>query len=319
LKEGILLEPEKKMAVFTCESVGILYEYILKSSSVEKISLGKVISSFPSSLNIRTSGNELLVMSLNKISSPITINVKPQTVNANFTGIADYGCEVNKLHNRIAVGTGLLLQTGRPRLFRNRFIKPTYNGLNKFKDAADKILYALRKSTRSGCLLEPDITNEGLLDKFITETVKNISRYRDDNKFAQRVTHSLMNLCGRGPGFTPSGDDFICGFTALFNWLSLSEQSPTLSLPMQRVYHLTSWISFKFIEYYQRIIVDEQIQDMINAVGEGRTDQCISLLEKISCRGHTSGVDIGTGFTSALFTFSDRFRGTKLLDTVQRT
>jgi Protein of unknown function (DUF2877) len=127
----------------------------------------------------------------------------------------------------------------------------------------------------------------------------------------------LMKMCGRGPGFTPSGDDFICGFSSLFNWLSQSLKCPPISLPMKSVYALTTWISFKFIGYYQKLIVDEQIQGLINSIGEGRTDRYMSLLSTLSSRGHTSGIDIGTGLSTALFTFGDRFLGTDLLPKVQ--
>jgi hypothetical protein len=86
---------------------------------------------------------------------------------------------------------------------------------------------------------------------------------------------------------------------------------------MENVYDLTTWVSFKFIGYYQKLIVDEQIQGLINSIGEGRTDRYMSLLSTLSSRGHTSGIDIGSGLSTALFTFSDRFLGTDLLPKVQ--
>ncbi|MGA9317811.1 MAG: hypothetical protein WBV84_07115, partial [Nitrososphaeraceae archaeon] len=61
-------EGNDDMVGFQCEYVGVLHKYIL-SSSAKKNPLGKVISSFPSSLNIKTSRNELLVISLNKTQS----------------------------------------------------------------------------------------------------------------------------------------------------------------------------------------------------------------------------------------------------------
>jgi Protein of unknown function (DUF2877) len=301
---------------FKCECIGVLHKYMRKSTS-EKNLVGRVISSFPSSLNIKTSRNELLVISLNEIHSPITINLKPQFSNSNFAGLVDYGYDVFRFRDSVSVGERMKFHTAKSIVFKNCFVRPTYAGLNEFSDAADKILSSLMELRRSGCLLEPETTNQGLLHQFIAETSENNISNKDNTKFVRTLSYSLMKMCGRGPGFTPSGDDFICGFSSLFNWLSQSLKCPPISLPMKRVCDLTTWISFKFIEYYQKLIVDEQIQGLINSIGEGRTDRFMSLLATLSCRGHTSGIDIGTGLSTALFAFGDRFLGTDLLPKVQ--
>ena len=301
---------------FECEYIGVLHKYILKSTAKEKL-VGTVISSFPSSLNIKTLRNELLVVSLNKIQSPITINLKAQIGNSNFAGLVDYGKDVIRFRDVVSIGERVILNTEKSIVFKNCFVRPTHAGLSEFSDTAEEILSSLRESRRRGCLLEPEITNKGLLDQFIAETSENNVRNKDNIRFVRRLSHSLLKMCGRGPGFTPSGDDFICGFSFLFNWLSQGQECPPISLPMKRVCDLTSWISFKFIEYYQKLIVDEQIQSLINSIGEGRTDRFMSLVSTLSYRGHTSGIDICTGITTALFTFADRFCGTELLPKVQ--
>lgn len=303
------------MAAFKCESIGVLHKYMRKSTA-EKNLVGKVISSFPTSLNIKTSRNELLVISLNKIRSPITINLKPQISNSNFVGLVDYGDHVVRFRDSVSIGERMKLHPAKSIVFKNFFVKPTHAGLNEFSNAAEKILSSLMELRRTGCLLEPEITNQGLLHQFIAETSENNIRNKDDTKFVRMLSHSLMKMCGRGPGFTPSGDDFICGFSSLFNWLSQSLKCPPISLPMKSVYDLTTWISFKFIGYYQKLIVDEQIQGLINSIGEGHIERYMSLLSTLSCRGHTSGIDIGTGLSIALFTLGDRFLSTDLLPKV---
>jgi hypothetical protein len=65
-------------------------------------------------------------------------------------------------------------------------------------------------------------------------------------------------------------------------------------------------MSSKFIEYYEKGIVDEQIQEMINSIFTGDPEKYMSLLRQISYRGHTSGSDIGIGMTAALYTIIDR-------------
>ena len=72
-------------------------------------------------------------------------------------------------------------------------------------------------------------------------------------------------------------------------------------------------MSSKLIEYYEKCIVDEQIQEMINSVSTGDPEKYMSLLCQISYRGHTSGADIGIGMTAALYTIIDRKFHTELL------
>jgi Protein of unknown function (DUF2877) len=304
------------MVDFNCEYLGVLHKYLHKPTAERKL-VGKVISSFPTSLNIKTSRNELLVISLNKIRSPITINLMRQASNFKFAGLVDYGDHVVRFGDSVYVGESMNLHLEKSIVFSNYFVCPTYTRLNKFGYAAEKIMSSLMELRKSGCLLEPEMTNQGLLHQFIVETSENTIANKDNAEFVKALSHSLMKMCGRGPGFTPSGDDFICGFCSLFNWISRSLRYPPLSLPMENVCDLTTWISFKFIEYHQNLFVDEQIQGLINSIGEGCTDHFISLISTLSCRGHTSGIDIGTGLSTALFTLCDRSLGTDLLSKVQ--
>jgi Protein of unknown function (DUF2877) len=304
------------IVAFNCECIGELHKYLHKSTVQENL-VGKVISAFPSSLNVKTSRNELLVISLNKIQSPITINLSPQSSNSNFAGLVNYGYDVIDSRNSISVGERMKFHTEKSIVYKNCFVRPTCAGLYKFIYAAEKILSTLMELRRNGCMLEPDLTNQGLLHKFVTDTSLNIIKNKDNTRFVRTLSNSLMKMCGRGPGFTPSGDDFICGFSSLFNLLCQNLEYPSISLPMKRVCDLTTWISFKFIYYYQKLIVDEQIQGLINSIGEGRTDRFIYLLSTLGYRGHTSGIDIATGLSTAIFTFGDRFLGTELLPKVQ--
>ena len=193
---------------FKCQCIGELHEYLLKSSGQENF-VGKVINVFPSSLNVKTSRNELLVISLNKIQSPIAINLSPQSSNSNFAGFVNYGYDVIGSKNSVSVGERMKFHRGESIVFKNYFVRPTYAGLYEFSDATEKILSTLMESRRNGCLLKPDVTNQGLLHQFVTETSMNIIKNKDKTRFVRALSNSLMKMCGRGPGFTPSGDDFI--------------------------------------------------------------------------------------------------------------
>ena len=250
---------ENGVLALKSECIGELYKNVSKPT-IQKNLVGKVIGSFPFSLNIKTPRNELLVISLNKIQSPITINLKPKFRDCNFTGLVDYGYDVFRFQDSVYIGERVKFHTAKSVVFKNCLAKPKFYGLNKFGDSVEKIISTLMELGKSGCLLEPDITNYGAFRQFVAETLENNVRNKDNTKFVRTLSHSLLKMCGRGPGFTPSGDDFICGFSSLFNWLSQGLNCPCISLPMERIYILTTWISFKFIEYYQKLIVDEQIQ-----------------------------------------------------------
>ena len=109
---------------------------MLKSTAKKNL-IGKVISSFPSSLNIMTSRNELLVISLNKVKSPITINLKPQFRNSNFAGLVDYGFDVSRTQD-VSLGEEDIIVYRRNTVFKNSFVKPMHTILIEFSRAYRK-------------------------------------------------------------------------------------------------------------------------------------------------------------------------------------
>jgi hypothetical protein len=312
-----LIYKNKNDNVFDCDWIG--YLHAAKISSTDKgTPLGEVISIFDNTLNIKTNCNELLVLSTSKVRSPINMNILsvPDCDNGaarGFKGIVEYGSEIKKENdNEIVVGGQISLQLIKSRVFKNylRRKRPSLACLIRFENASNKILDTLMKQSKRGCLLNPDITTRGVLYKFLRE-IENIQQ--DEKKFAKLIAGSLLQLCGRGPGFTPSGDDFISGYCVLFNYLSQSLGFTKLNPSDKGIVHLTTWISFMLMRYYERCIVDEQIQTMINSLADGNFEKYVSSLVQISYRGHTSGIDIATGMTAALYTIIDRITGTDLL------
>jgi hypothetical protein len=313
-----LIYKKKNDNVFDCDWIG--YLHAAKISSTDKgMPLGKVISVFDYTLNIKTNCNELLVVSMSKVRSPINLNIlsvpdEDDSAAKGFKGIVQYGSEIKKENdNEIVVGGQISLQLTKSRVFKNYLRKrPSLACLMRFENATNKILHSLIKQSKRGCLLNPDITTRGVLHKFLTE-IEKYRKIQDEKKFARLIATSLLQLCGRGPGFTPSGDDFISGYCVLFNYLSQSFGFTKLNPSDKGIVHLTTWISFMLMRYYERCVVDEQIQTMINSLADGNFENYVSSLVQISYRGHTSGIDIATGMTAALYTIIDRTTGTDLL------
>ncbi|MGH9878575.1 MAG: DUF2877 domain-containing protein [Nitrososphaerales archaeon] len=120
-------------------------------------------------------------------------------------------------------------------------------------------------------------------------------------RFADTLTRSLLGFCGRGPGFTPGGDDFISGILAILNWIRLALKLGSPIIPGSEYRKLTTWTSFKLMECNAQGLVDIEVQDLINSIAEGDVLHYGNLIRQIAKRGHTSGIDFVTGATVAVY------------------
>jgi uncharacterized protein DUF2877 len=276
--------------------------------------LGKVISVFDSTINIKTTSNEVFVVTLGKIRSPISLNVFPTSnMCSGFRRLVSYGSILRKQDNEtLLIGKHINVDIKKSKVFKNNFEKPCFSCLKRFVHGSNSIFDTLLRTTRRGCLLDPDFTTEGMLSKTLMQLQDSTST-KNNKKFAKLISNTLLELCGRGPGYTPSGDDFICGYCVLFNNVASFLDIEKITLPDKKIVNNTTWISSKFIQYYKRCIVDEQIQEMLNSIYIGDPEKYMSLLHQISYRGHTSGADIAIGMTAALYTITDRKFHTQLL------
>ena len=297
---------KKNHFLFTCQSIGYRFSPQIYLSSANSY-LGRVVSVFDATMNIKMINNELLVVTLGKIRSPITLNLFPaHNITSGFKGLASYGSKLRKQDNEtLLIGKPLRIDLNKSRIFQNNFEKPCYKNLKGFAKAYSRIFDTLLKTARRGCLLDPDFTTSGLLSKSLAQIQRYIQT-KDNKKFVEQISNTLMEFCGKGPGYTPSGDDFMCGYCVLFNKLTDLSRATNIVLHGKKVVNSTTWMSSKLIEYYEKCIVDEQIQEMINSVSTGDPEKYMSLLCQISYRGHTSGADIGIGMTAALYTIIDQ-------------
>ena len=117
-----MIYKKKNDNVFDCDWIG--YLHAAKISSTDKgMPLGKVISVFDYTLNIKTNCNELLVVSMSKVCSPINMNILSvpdgdDSAVKRFKGIVDYGSEIKKENdNEIVEGGQISLQLTKSRVF----------------------------------------------------------------------------------------------------------------------------------------------------------------------------------------------------------
>jgi hypothetical protein len=300
---SLLFQP----TIFTCKTMG--------GRCGQKLTDGTVLNVFDSTVNIKTDDDELVIISLGKVASPITVNivsrVDPEHRNTlldfifagdrvRFTGqmVSDTGNNTAK----ISLGKAVIL-LDRPDYFENKIQAFYERSLANFLIHDECLFHELKEcaDSRRGCLLNPDMTTRGLLSEFLA-TIYDGADTIDiaSHGIASRLRGALLGLCGRGPGFTPAGDDFISGFVTMLNFIRSSLNIGPAIIPGSEFARLTTWTSFKLIEYNAMGLVDVEIEGLINSAARGDVLSYADKIRSLSKRGHTSGLDYSTGATFAL-------------------
>jgi hypothetical protein len=288
--------------------------------------IGKVLNAFDTTINVRTKEDELLVISLGKVRSPANLNVISKNSVLGFKQIIGQDAKAaihQKTNDRSTMELSIedvVIRISEYDNFRNHFDLPEPDAIRAFANNSNKIFSTLMSQARSnrfGCLLNPDITTRGLFAAFTDQLVRDMA-VLDVDEFKDKISKELLDMCGKGPGFTPAGDDFIAGYLAMSNWLNGSMNLEEKIIPGRDFLLRTTWTSFKLIEYSAKNLLDDQAQEMINCIGRNDIDGYIRAIELVSKRGHTSGIDFATGMTIALFTVADREFKTRGLENLMR-
>jgi hypothetical protein len=275
---------------------------------------GRVLNVFDKAINVRTNDDRLAVVTLGQVASPITVNVVPSRSAATrrtFTNLAENGDHVfvvRECSSEIAgpahmmLGGKCAILIDKPVQFENQILIPNLGNLEKFLSCRDYLVGVLRECAKEkvGSLLNPDATTEGLLSEFMN-LIRDHPADVSTPEFEVALSSSLLGLCGRGPGFTPAGDDFIAGVLAVFNWIRSGLNLGAPIIPGSEYRRLTTWTSFKLMECNSQGLVDAEVQELMNAIANGDVSRYSDLARWISKRGHTSGVDFVTGTTTAIY------------------
>lgn len=313
---------------FRCTCIGDLHSWLLHEASG---TIGRTLNAFDTTINIQTDKNELLVITSGKLRSPANLNLTPD--NANTANIANMGFKqfvgedakariqrenIGKTPSAALLVGNAIIILGTNDKFCNQFSCLDSHAILTFANNSHRIFSALEsqaQANRFGCLLNPDMTTRGLFAGFMHQLILD-SAILDHQEFDSRILKGLKQLCGKGPGFTPAGDDFIAGYLAMSNWLSDAMENGDAVIPGSDFSVLTTWTSFKLIEYGARNLLDDQAEHMINCVAHNNIDAYLQAIGSISKRGHTSGLDFATGMTIALFTAADRVFKTSVLKSI---
>jgi len=308
--------------LFGCQCIGSVHKKIDPSEGL----FGTVLNVFDRAVNIKTNNDKLLVVSLGQVASPLTMNIVPSPNSAaRFSSFADLiqnGDHVFVARKSSSKDTGIIqiglgsrfaiLMNESVRVFENHILKTDLENLLEFFDYREHLLSVLREcaTDRAGSLLNPDMTTKGLLLGFmnlIHDHAVGVKSY----EFEDKLSRCLLEFCGRGPGFTPAGDDFISGVLTILNWIRLGLNLGTPIIPGSEYRKSTTWTSFKLMEYNARGLVDIEVQESINSIAEGDVLHYVDSIRQISKRGHTSGIDFMTGATIAIYLVLDGITQTK--------
>jgi len=273
-------------------SIGSLAAQALRDANSEII--GQVLNTFPNSFYVKTLDEELLFVTNQSLESPITINVD------HTSGLDQLVKPLDQVRLR-----GREIHAGQASIDLPA-ISPSHGEpgrASRLNSSSTETAWSLRLASfllrivdTSQSVLDP----RGLAHTGIAEFVGNgILPFRLPS-MERHFYDAALKVVGLGSGFTPSGDDTLGGFLAVYNSLAPAIRRSLVLLDFATLQNRTSWISARLLDYMQRLIFDQQVRSLIDSAAEGDGNALILALETLLPRGHTSGVDISTGALLAL-------------------
>ncbi|WP_407371066.1 DUF2877 domain-containing protein [Carnobacterium sp.] len=130
-------------------------------------------------------------------------------------------------------------------------------------------------------------------------------------------TSGIDYLLGRGKGLTPSGDDMLIGCLAadLFYKRLNSYFKKTLKLKLHGEPVLTTTVSIHYLNCALQKKWNEPIHHLIQVLSNDSTENEIEeIIQNIIRIGHTSGLDMLTGFAATMILFDKNEGGRKWLN-----
>lgn len=261
---------------------------------------GHVVNTFSNSFYLRTLSGELVFVTNRSLRSPITINLDSTL---NLEQVAKPLEPVYVREKGIHIGGDALIDLSGALSYQAPS-NPSSRLHSEFLEigkALRIVAFLLGIIDTSQSVLDPHcLAHEGMVD-FVSDGVIPVRRSRTE----ARLSEAALRIVGLGSGFTPSGDDALGGFLAAYNSFAKSIGRAPILFDFALLQGKTNWISAKLLDYMQRLILDEQMRQMIDSATIGGEDAPILALETLLPRGHTSGIDISAGAILALSLIRD--------------
>jgi hypothetical protein len=260
------------------------------------------MNTFSNSFYLKTLNNSLLLVTNHHLHSPVTINLD-STISLN--GLVNPDDQFCALQGKaIHTARGLTIDLSEAVLYErpSRFVGDLNYQFGGISDSLSLASFLLAIINTTQSVLDPGGLAHQRVAAFVRDGIPSI---RTHNGASDMFYHAAMKIVGLGYGFTPSGDDFLGGFLATYNSLARSINREPILLQFRDLRERTSWISARLLDYMQRLVLDEQVDNVITCAAEGRVDALVETIELVLSRGHTSGIDIATGIVLALSLIQD--------------
>jgi len=267
------------------KQVGALAAQALKSD--EESTIGQVIATFPNSFYVKTRTDQLLFITNRSLRSPITVNVEDSGSFTDMIKPLDIVC----IHDGRLCSPNLSIELANISPEDEKTVLDNDVHCSKLTEASTLLSTILQIIENAGSVLDP---NRPLLHESIGDFVKRAIIPLRNREFHLEFTAAASKIIGLGPGFTPSGDDFLLGFLFIYNSLSRNITRIPICLDFTLLAARTNWISAKLLDYAQHLQVDDQLLWLFRSMSDEHADT-VKAVETLIPRGHTSGIDIATG------------------------
>jgi len=282
-------------------SIGSLAAKLIRSPDFH----GTITNTFTNSFYIKAANGDIIFFTSNATLSPITVNLSssPNKLDPHQGFINKDG----HIESR-----GVLIHVGGAQIYHPEVIPHNLNGLLQLGRTLETASFVLEILDTSNSVLDPCTPTHARTADFVKSAILPLQFDAAHDEFCDLAP----SLVGLGPGFTPSGDDFLGGFLATYNTFAGSLKRPKILLSFDLLGTRTNWISAKLLDYMQSEILDDELAGLISSASKENGNPFIFSVESLVSRGHTSGIDLVTGVIVALSVVVDAERGSNLTTTM---
>ena len=254
---------------------------------------GTVVNTFANSFYARTDKDELLFFTNHSLRSPITVNLDAKS---DLEKLVTPLQSLTVKGKQILVGTDTTITLDAAILYDDTIEQSSelnldFSMIGKSFRIVSVILQIIDTSQS---VLDPHAIAHNSVVEFACDGVMSLLRPGGEEQFLQ----AALRIVGLGSGFTPSGDDTLGGFLAVYNSFASAIGRAPILLDLHAIEERTSWISAKLLDHMQHLILDEQVRDLIDSVSD--KNELVLAFESLLPRGHSSGIDIAVGAILAL-------------------
>jgi hypothetical protein len=257
---------------------------------------GTVVNTFANSFYVRTGKDELLFFTNLPIRSPITVNLDGRYAKSDLEKLVTPLQSLTVEGKQILIGTDTTITLDAALLYDDTTEQSSELNLDfsMISKSLRIVSVILKIIDTSQSVLDPHAIAHNSVVEFASDAVKSLLRPGGEERFRQVA----LRIVGLGSGFTPSGDDTLGGFLAVYNSFANAIGRAPILLDLHAIEERTSWISAKLLDHMQHLILDEQVRGLTDSVTD--EDELVLAFESLLPRGHTSGIDISVGAILAL-------------------